>query len=136
MGGDNMTSVFLPKINYVTLMLNRETESSANMESLALKYLKDDKLAELAGLSPRSTKLSPSDGQPDPKKEHGGNVETGEVDSQKCKNNFSFATKKYLMKYGLMNERSVSFVIPDDDRVTDDDDDDDELRQSPSSVAK
>ena len=38
--GDNMTSVFLPKINYVTLMLNRETESSANMESLALKYLK------------------------------------------------------------------------------------------------
>ena len=37
---DNMTSVFLPKINYVTLMLGRETESSADMESLALKYLK------------------------------------------------------------------------------------------------
>ena len=95
-------------------------------------------MAELAGLSPRSTKLPPSDGQPESKKEHGGNVETGEVDSQKCKNNFSFATKKYLMKYGLMNERSVSFVIPDDDRMTDDDDDDDddELRQSLSSVAK
>ena len=28
--------------------------------------------------------------------------------------NYSFATKKYLMKYGLINERSVSFVVPDD----------------------
>ena len=37
---DNMTSVFLPKINYVTLMLGRETENSTHMESLALKYLK------------------------------------------------------------------------------------------------
>ena len=37
---DNMTSIYLPKINYVTLMLGRETEPSADMESLALKYLK------------------------------------------------------------------------------------------------
>ena len=36
---ENM-SMYLPKINYVTLMLGRETEASENMESLALKYLK------------------------------------------------------------------------------------------------
>ena len=72
----------------------------------------------MAGLSPRPVGSSCSAGQLDPTVDQvsgdDNNNDDAEKDSPKNKNNFSFATKKYLMKYGLMNERSVSFVIPDD----------------------
>lgn len=114
-------SMFLPKINYVTLMLGRETESSGNIESLALKYLKDDELAELAGLSPRSSSTVAAKVADNLENRIGTalrkcqstNGDDGR-DVTKTRTNFSFATKKYLMKYGLINERSVSFVVPDE----------------------
>ena len=76
----------------------------------------------MAGLSPRSQRSAPSPEKPGDKEDNvadhqrdvNGNDNDFEDDCRKNKNNFSFATKKYLMKYGLMNERSVSFVIPDD----------------------
>jgi len=118
---ENM-SIYLPRINYVTLMLGRETDSTENMESLALKYLKDDELAELAGLSPRSSEkaaVNASDRLEDRiaaavRKDEHDDYDGDDKENLTKNKNYSFATKKYLMKYGLINERSVSFVVPDD----------------------
>ena len=89
-------------------------------------------MAELAGLSPRSGK-----GRQIPAGNSGGAIcgvaeaegkktdrvfDDGDDGAPKNKNNFSIATKKYLLKYGLMNDRSVSFLVPDGDGDEDDED--------------
>ena len=83
----------------------------------------DDELAELAGISPRSADkcaVKPSEHFEDSlttvvRNESSGNpVDENSTDVTAKNKNFSFATKKYLMKYGLINERSVSFVVPND----------------------
>ena len=95
----------LPHINYTSLMLDSDSDVSADADALAMKYLSDEQLAQLAKLrlqSPKSTRgrmqdiglerllnnttLGPSPG-----------ISIYGMSA----NNMSFATKKFLEKYGL-----------------------------------
>ena len=95
----------LPRINYTSLMLDSDSDVSADADALAMKYLSDDQLAELAKLRLHS---------PSAKSARGHRTDIGLERLLNSKNpspgvsmygmpanNMSFATKKFLEKYGL-----------------------------------
>ena len=93
----------LPKISYVSLMLDSESETGAEADALAMKYLTDEQLTELAkvrmnaSINRRNRDLdalvtaSPS-----------GKSNVTFMGS----NHMSFASKKYLERYGLAEDKS------------------------------
>ena len=102
-----MLDHMLPRINYTSLMLDSDSDVSADADALAMKYLSDDQLAELAKLRLHS---------PSVKSARGRRTDVGlerllsssTVDPSPGvsmygmpANNMSFATKKFLEKYGL-----------------------------------
>ena len=102
-----MLDHMLPLINYTSLMLDSDSDVSADADALAMKYLSDDQLAELAKLRLHS---------PGMKSRRGHRTDIGlerllsntSVDPSPgvsmygmSVNNMSFATKKFLEKYGL-----------------------------------
>ncbi|CAH1772414.1 unnamed protein product [Owenia fusiformis] len=89
----------LPKVNYVSMMLeSTETDLSADVNTIAMKYLKDDQLTELQRFSSKARK-----------NQRGKSVmfehiaEKTTSDMTMYANNMSFATKKYMQRYGLMS---------------------------------
>ena len=93
---------FLPKINYVSMMLDRSSSDlSLEADSIAMKYLKDDQLSELAKVRSSSSK---SGQRHDPAL--GRIVSNGRSDISHYGlplNQMSFASRKYLERYGLLD---------------------------------
>jgi hypothetical protein len=98
----------LPKIQYVSMMLDSETDiSSGDVDALAMKYLTDEQLAELAHLRTVSPKKHSVDRR-DPvldrvmARSPSCNSTSRSGSSTPSQNYMSFATKNYLQKYGLI----------------------------------
>ena len=94
----------LPKINYVSMMLDSDSDLSADADSLAMKYLSDDQLAELAKM-----RLSGTKGKQRHKRDPALERLLARADSNEStycgisSTHMSFASKKYMERYGLLD---------------------------------
>ena len=88
------------------MLLDRDSDTSADADALAMKYLTDEQLSELAKVRLASPMVTPQKHSRDPALDrllrHQGksNVSTYGMSA----NHMSFATKKYLERYGLLDE--------------------------------
>lgn len=91
-----LDQTFLPKINYVSLMLDSCSSSEMSMaaDALAMKYLSDEQLSELA-------KLRSSSGRSRER------AAKGRSDSAPF-SQMSFASQKYLERHGLLDNADPS----------------------------
>ena len=101
-----MLDHMLPRINYTSLMLDSDSDISADADALAIKYLSDEQLAELAKLRLQSPSLKSSGGRRgdvglDRLLNSTSDPSPGVSMYGMPTNNMSFATKKFLEKYGL-----------------------------------
>ena len=98
----------LPRIQYVSMLLDGDSDTSADADALAMKYLSDEQLTELVKLRQSSRRsssaghdaaldrlLAATSGTP--------NVSTYGMPA----NHMSFATKKYMERYGLVDEHKM-----------------------------
>ncbi|KAK7495946.1 hypothetical protein BaRGS_00012936 [Batillaria attramentaria] len=110
--GGSTNTTLLPHINYLSMMLECETDTSVEINAMAMKYLKDEELTQMARLR-----------QGGPARFSGGNLlrqvlaasadATSVSDSSRLSasaSNLSMATKKYLEKYGLMGAGDESLL--------------------------
>lgn len=101
-------TTFIPKINYVSMFLDSDTDTSMEINAMAMKYLKDEQLTQLTKLQAKNRLLQ-------------GSKKTSEKTALLQKilkmeddytpnvtavgmspNDLTFATKKYLEKHGLI----------------------------------
>lgn len=98
-----LDQTFLPKINYVSMMLDScsSSEMSMSADALAMKYLSDEQLSELAKLR-SSTR---------PGREKVATATKGRSDISMYGvqlSQMSFASQKYLERHGLLGNSSSS----------------------------
>ena len=106
-GISSSNTTLMPHINYLSLMLGSEPDTSLEINAMALKYLRDEQLTQLARL------------HQSPQRGSGGATSqqllrqllaaslngTGAPDVSRLgasANNLSMASRKYMEKYGLM----------------------------------
>lgn len=97
-----LDTTLLPHIQYMSMFLDSDSDGSADMDALAMKYLKDDQLADLAKLQGRGNKLDKL------AMAASSNVSLWQH------NNMSFASRKYLERYGLVDSRNQSMAAGED----------------------
>jgi hypothetical protein len=105
----NVETAVLQKINYVSMMFddNSDTDVSMEVNALAMKYLSDDQLSQMAKLSTntcarraaRSSKNILQRVMHNKTADQSSNVTLYGM----AANNMSFATKKYMERYGLLD---------------------------------
>ncbi len=109
--GNNSTlfldPAMLPKISYVSMMFDHDSDTSADADALSIKYLTDDQLAELAKLRQNSSRKNSRNTQQDVTLDRllasacgGADISTATLNP----NFMSFSTKKYLERYGLLDD--------------------------------
>ena len=92
----------LPKINYVSMMLDKDSSVDGSMtDELAMKYLNDEQLTELQRVCRHS-----------PDKAGGVDMLMAQTPSTPNKKHMSFASKKYLERYGLWENDSDGEASP------------------------
>ena len=92
----------LPKINYMSMVMD-SADSSGHIDSLAMKYLSDDQLSQLAQLRMTSpSKSNDRDPVLDRVMASSTNSSSNVTMYGMHDNNMSFATKKYMERYGLV----------------------------------
>ncbi len=101
-----LDSAMLPSVNYISLMLDDDSDLSADADAFAMKYLSDEQLSELARIRLHSPKLSRTrrrDAAFGRMVNSGANSNnTSDVSTYGLPaNHVSFATKKFMEKYGL-----------------------------------
>ena len=105
---------FLPKINYISMMLDSDSDLSADADALAMKYLSDDQLTELARMrlgTPKRKGKNRHDPVFSPLVAKFGTDSTdvtmfGGIPA----NHMSFATKEYMQRYGLVKGGDETIV--------------------------
>ncbi|CAE1316904.1 STIL [Acanthosepion pharaonis] len=101
---------FVPKINYTSMLLDSDTETSLEINSLALKYLKDDQLTQIAKLHKQeASSARPLCQNVLLRQIMRNNPDTSGADISKygmCVNNLTFATRKYMEKHHLIESDS------------------------------
>lgn len=104
---------FVPKINYTSMLLDSDTETSLEINSLALKYLKDDQLTQMAKLHKQgATSSKPFCQNVFLRQIMRNNPDTSGADISKygmCVNNLTFATRKYMEKHHLIEADSKNY---------------------------
>ncbi|XP_052257477.1 SCL-interrupting locus protein homolog isoform X2 [Dreissena polymorpha] len=104
---------FIPKINYVSMFLDSsDTDTSMEINAMAMKYLKDEQLTQLTKLQAKNRLLQGSKKASEKtallqrilkaEEESTPNVTTVGMSD----NNLTFATKRYLERHGLLNDRT------------------------------
>ena len=96
------------------MLLESDNDLSSEVDALAMKYLNDEQLSELARLrlsNPHKMDHSTSSALSSLKVRNGCNS----TDTSTWGNNISFATKKYMQRYGLVNRSSSSSDSEADD---------------------
>ncbi|XP_048761311.2 SCL-interrupting locus protein homolog isoform X2 [Ostrea edulis] len=108
-GGQNpVETTFIPKINYMSMMFESDSDCSMEINAMAMKYLRDEQLTQL-------TKLQTQSRLKGNKESHKANLLRHVLDEGKdstldvttmgmSPNDITFATRKYLEKYGLVND--------------------------------
>ena len=92
-----LDQLMLPHVSYMSMMLDSDSDLSVDADALAMKYLSDEQLTELARLrqhSPRKSLRRRGDGLDRVFRD--GNV------SSCGANHMSFASRKYMERYGLL----------------------------------
>ena len=92
-----LDQLMLPHVSYMSMMLDSDSDLSVDADALAMKYLSDEQLTELARLrqhSPRKSSRRRGDGLDRVFRD--GNV------SSCGANHMSFASRKYMERYGLL----------------------------------
>ena len=92
---------FLPRVEYESLMLTDDSDLSACADQLAMKYLSDEQLSELARLKPSTQKRGL------------GRVTNPNTTLTNPMNHMSFATRKYMERYGLLDNASPDVSVPE-----------------------
>ena len=104
-----MDQLMLPRVNYMSMMLDNDSDLSADADALAMKYLSDEQLTELARLRQHSPMKSRRHGDGLDRVFRGRDMSSCGVSA----NHMSFASRKYMERYGLLDADSMA-----DDTVT------------------
>ncbi|XP_041358779.1 SCL-interrupting locus protein homolog [Gigantopelta aegis] len=102
--GSNADTTFIPKINYMSVMFDSDSDTSVDINAMAMKYLSDEQLTHMMKLQrnaniPRKTGLL----RQVLRAENMSNVSQDVSRFGMSPNNITLDTKKYLEKYGLLN---------------------------------
>lgn len=96
----------MPHINYLSLMLGSEPDASLEINAMALKYLRDEQLTQLARLHQSPQRTGGATNQQLLRQFLAASLNTtGTSDVSRLgvsSNNLSMASRKYMEKYGLM----------------------------------
>ncbi|XP_064626016.1 SCL-interrupting locus protein homolog [Lineus longissimus] len=105
----NVEAAVLHKINYVSMMFddNSDTDVSMEVNALAMKYLSDDQLSQMAKLSTTSRARRAARSSQNILQRVMHNKAADQSSNVTlygmAANNMSFATKKYMERYGLLD---------------------------------
>lgn len=105
-----MDTTFIPKINYVSMLLDSDTDTSMEINAMAMKYLKDEQLTQLTKLQAKNRLLQGKNKAAEKtallqkilkaeEEESTPNVTTVGMSP----NDLTFATKRYLERHGLLD---------------------------------
>ncbi|XP_014791141.1 SCL-interrupting locus protein homolog isoform X2 [Octopus bimaculoides] len=121
-GFNSVDCTLLPKINYISMLLESDTETSMEINSMALKYLKDEQLTQMAKLRSQST--TPTAAKANNKNflcqimRYGLDSSSPDISKYGMSvNDLTFATRKYMEKHHLIEEsdsKNMSFLLKDD----------------------
>lgn len=108
-GGHNpVETTFIPKINYMSMMFESDSDCSMEINAMAMKYLKDEQLTQLNKLQTQSRLKGNKDNHKATLLRQvlsEGRDTTPDVTTMGMSpNDMTFATRKYLEKYGLVND--------------------------------
>ncbi|KAL4236878.1 hypothetical protein ACF0H5_005264 [Mactra antiquata] len=106
-------TTFIPKINYVSMLLDSDTDTSMEINAMAMKYLKDEQLTQLTKLQAKNRLLQGSKKTSEKsallqkilKMEDDSTPNVTNVGMSP--NDLTFATKKYLEKHGLLGDKTI-----------------------------
>jgi hypothetical protein len=108
-----LEAAMLPKVDYRSLWLDSgDSDLSADADALAMKYLTDEQLSELARV--RSKRASSSHGKntdSDLRRVLGSRPSSRDM-SMLPANHLSISSRKYLERYGLLNESDGTLKAP------------------------
>ncbi|VDI21550.1 SCL-interrupting locus protein [Mytilus galloprovincialis] len=102
-----LETTFIPKINYMSMMFDSDSDCSMEINAMAMKYLKDEQLTQMTKLQTKA-KLGGNNNHQrvamlrhilSDDKEATPNVTTMGMSP----NDMTFATRKYMEKHGLIN---------------------------------
>lgn len=108
-----MDTTYIPKINYMSMLFDSDSDTSMEINAMAMKYLNDEQLTQLSKAHAQSTRTrgtskSTKENQRLTMLKH---VLHSEKDSTPnvttlgmSPNDMTFATRKYMEKHGLLNE--------------------------------
>ena len=101
-------TTFIPKINYVSMFLDSDTDTSMEINAMAMKYLKDEQLTQLTKLQAKNRLLQGS--KAGTKTAMLQKILKAEEESTPnvtafgmSPNDMTFATKRYMEKHGLLD---------------------------------
>lgn len=104
-------TTFIPKINYVSMLLDSDTDTSMEINAMAMKYLKDEQLTQLTKLQAKNRLMQGSKKTSEKtallqkilKMEDDSTPNVTNVGMSP--NDLTFATKRYLEKHGLLGDK-------------------------------
>lgn len=119
-----METTFIPKINYMSMMLDSDSDTSMEINAMAMKYLKDEQLTKLTKLQNQAVIKGTKETHrlaalrhilAEERVETTPNVTTLGMSP----NDLTFATRKYMEKHGLLNDSKNSRRNSADDVLSD-----------------
>ena len=113
-GAGSSDTTFIPKINYMSMMFDSDSDCSMEINAMAMKYLKDEQLTQMMKHNARTSSMKGKNKEAQrlamlkrvlsDDKDSTPNVTTVGMSP----NDMTFATKKYLEKHGLLNDTNVN----------------------------
>ncbi|XP_064617151.1 SCL-interrupting locus protein homolog isoform X2 [Liolophura sinensis] len=102
-----LDTTFIPKINYVSMFLDSDSDSSMEINAMAMKYLKDEQLTQMAKLRAAACVNGAKNGRKTALLQQvlqtGAKTTPNVTQYGMSPNDMTFATKKYMQKYGLLS---------------------------------
>lgn len=101
-----LDTTFIPKINYVSMFLDSDSDTSMEINAMAMKYLKDEQLTQMAKLRAAAcvngAKNSRKTALLQQVLQAGAKTTPNVTQYGMSPSDLTFATKKYMQKYGLL----------------------------------
>ena len=114
-GGGSSNTTLMPHINYLSLMLGSEPDASLEINAMALKYLRDEQLTQLARLHQSPQRAGGATNHQLLRHFLAASLNaTGGSDTGRpgaSSSNLSMASRKYLEKYGLLGDGEGSSLL-------------------------
>ncbi|KAK6172016.1 hypothetical protein SNE40_018419 [Patella caerulea] len=108
-GGKHVDTTLIPKIDYMSMMFDSDSDTSVEINAMAMKYLKDEQLTQMMKLQHRASTLGNTNGE---KKTLLRQLLHSDMPDQSQNNpsvnDMTFATRKYMEKHGLLDNGTDS----------------------------